>query len=101
MTVDVDTTVSLSEVAMLKWQRCGWVEAFAKPEGLGIWYSIQPVKPVHGPGDPPFTCYVIWGDPAKNVRECLGNDFESLDAAKAAAQADFARRIQAVLSQAA
>lgn len=85
-------------VAALKWSRSGWVEAFAKPEGLGLWYSIQPDKPVHGPGDPPFTCSVIWGEPGQNMRECLGSDFQTLETAKSAAQADFNKRIQSVLS---
>jgi hypothetical protein len=85
-------------VKALEWRRHGWVEGFAQPEGLGVWYSIQPDKPVHGPGDPPFTCSAIWGVPGQTVRECLGEAFQSLEEAKAAAKADFEQRIRSALS---
>ncbi|MEZ2220715.1 hypothetical protein [Rhizobium sp. RCC_161_2] len=85
-------------VKALEWRRYGWVEGFAQPDGLGVWYSIQPDKPVHGPGDPPFTCNAIWGVPGQTARECLGEAFHSLDGAKAAAQADYEQRIRSALS---
>lgn len=80
-------------VKPLEWRRSGWVEAFAQPKGFGFWYSISPENPGHGPGDPPFTCYVIWGIPGNSKRDCLGSDFQSLDEAKAEALADYERRI--------
>jgi hypothetical protein len=88
------------DVAALKWSRNGWVEAFAEPEGLGVWYSISPAVPVKGAGDPPFQCFVIRGTPSSvsSARECIGEDFQSVDLAKAAAQEDFVRRIKSALS---
>jgi len=88
------------KVKALEWKRSGWVEAFSKPGGLGFWYSIQPHKPVHGHGDPPFTCFVTWGEPGQNSREYLGEDFQSVEEAKAAAQADYEARILSALTQA-
>lgn len=85
-------------VKALEWRRSGWIEGFAQPEGLGVWYSIQPDKPIHGPGDPPFTCNAIWGVPGQTARECLGAAFHSLDEAKVAAQADYEQRIRSALS---
>jgi hypothetical protein len=85
-------------VKALEWRRSGWVEGFAQPEDLGVWYSIQPDKPVLGPGDPQFTCNAIWGVPGQTARECLGETFQSLDEAKAAAQADYEQRIRSALS---
>lgn len=87
-----------TNLPVLEWRREGWVEAFAQPKGLGVWYSIQPEKPSRGAGDPPFQCYVLWGEPGYNGRDCLGSDFESVEAAKTVAEADFAKRIQSLLS---
>lgn len=85
------------KVKPLEWTRSGWVEAFAQPDGLGFWYSISPEKPARGPGEPPFSLYVIWGVPGNSERKCLGSEFRTLDEAKAAAQSDFASRIRSCL----
>ena len=85
-------------VKALEWKRNGWVEAFAQPEGLGVWYSISPHKPVRGPGEPPFSCRVIWGVPNQTEGRYLGESFQSVEEAKATAQADYKARIRAALS---
>ncbi|MBD9519330.1 hypothetical protein IB262_05405 [Ensifer sp. ENS02] len=85
------------KVKALEWARSGWVEAFSQPDEFGFWYSIQPDKPVHGPGDPPFSCVVIWGVPGQTMRRYLGQDFQNVEAAKAAAQSDYETRILSAL----
>jgi Lar family restriction alleviation protein len=85
-------------VKALEWKRNGWVEAFSQPDGLGVWYSISPRKPVHGPGEAPFSCRVIWGVPNQTEGRYLGEDFQSVEEAKAAAQADYEARIRSALS---
>lgn len=85
-------------VKPLEWVRSGWVEAFSQAEGLGLWYSIQPGRPSRDPGDPPFGCLVTWAVPGQQMRVELGLDFQSVDEAKAAAQADYERRILSALT---
>lgn len=85
-------------VKALEWKRSGWVEAFSQPEGIGVWYSISSIKPVHGDGEPPFSCRVLWGVPNQTEGRYLGEGFQSVAEAKAAAQADYEARIRAALS---
>lgn len=83
----------------LEWSRVGWVEALAAPEGLGVWYAINALDPKEG--TPPFTLKIFVGTHRKTSTSEMwvdGGTFATVEAAKAAAQADFERRIRSALS---
>jgi hypothetical protein len=73
-------------VKALEWARFGWVEAFAAPQGLGVWYAINALDPKER--TPPYTLKVFVGTHSKTSTSEMwvdGGTFHTVEAAKAAA----------------